>query len=144
LEDESRSARHIQSADRETTKTIKKKSFRQLFSREELWYYGIAALIYIGLGVQVQNWVLNLGISILFIVAWMWIAPPIVAKLKAKRPQSLFYSIFKRSHSVYTGNQNKSTIPTDIASPQNQPDGEAGTSIIHLSTEECAEKVEIE
>ena len=144
MEEESRSARRIRSAGIGTTKTTKKKSFRQLFSREELWYYGIAALIYIGLGVLVQNWVLNLGIGILFIVAWMWIAPLIVAKLRAERLQSFFQSIFKPTHSVYTGKPIKSMRPADIAPTQSQPEGEAGKGSLHSSMGECPEKVEIE
>jgi len=144
LKEESRSARHTRSADTGTTKEIKKKSFRQLFSREELWFYGIAALVYIGLGVLFQNWVLNLAIGILFIIAWIWIAPPLLAKLRSKQLQALFHSIFKRANSAYTGNPNKLAHRIDITTPQrNQPEDEAGKGTPHPSMEECHEKDEI-
>jgi len=144
LKEESRTARHNRSADIETTKEIKKKSFRQLFSQAELWYYGIAALVYIGLGVLLQNWVLNLAVGILFIIAWMWIAPPLLAKLRSKQLQALLPSMFKRANSAYTGNPIKLAHRTDITTPQrNQPEDEAGKGTLHPSMEECHEKDEI-
>ncbi len=142
MEGESRSTSHNQSVNIKTTNTFKKKSFRQLFNREELWYYGIAGLIYIGLGLLVQNWVLNLGIGILFILVWMWITPLIVAKLRAKGPQYLFYTIFKRSNFLYKGNPNKSMLSTDVELRQKQLEGETCNSIINPSTDDYAGKVE--
>ena len=62
-----------------------KKPFRKLFSRDELGYYGIAALIYIGLGLLFQNAVLNFVVGPLFIVAWMWFIPPLVKKWRGRR-----------------------------------------------------------
>ena len=71
----------------ETDKSQKsaKKPLRKLFSREELWYYGIAAAIYIGLGLLLQSAVLNFIVGPLFIVAWMWLIPPLVKKWRARR-----------------------------------------------------------
>ena len=62
-----------------------KKPFRELFSRDELLHYGIAALIYIGLGVLFQDVVLNWIVGPLFIVAWMWFMPPLVKKWRERR-----------------------------------------------------------
>ena len=45
-----------------------KKPFWKLFSRDELWYYSIAAVVYIGLGLLFQNAVLNFTVGPLFIV----------------------------------------------------------------------------
>ena len=57
-----------------------KKPFRELFGRDELWYYGSAAAVYIVLGVLVQEVVLNWIVGPLFIVLWMWWIPPLVDK----------------------------------------------------------------
>lgn len=144
MEEESRSAEHIRSANIGTTEEIKKKSFRQLFSKEELWYYGIAALVYIGLGILVQNWVLNFAIGILFIIAWMWIAPSLVAKLRSKQLQAPFHSIFEHTDSAYTGNPSNLGHRKDMTTPPiNQPEGEDGKSNFHPSMEEGQKKVEI-
>ena len=62
-----------------------KKPFRKLFSRDELWHYGIAALVYIGLGLLFQNAVLNFIVGPLFIVAWMWFIPALVKKWRGRR-----------------------------------------------------------
>ena len=62
-----------------------KKPFRKLFSRNELWHYGIAAVIYIILGLIFQNAVLNFAVGPLFIVVWMWLVPPLVDKWRARR-----------------------------------------------------------
>lgn len=60
--------------------SIQKKPFRELFSRDELWYYGIAAVAYVILGVIFKNTVLNCSVGPLFIVLWMWWVPPLVEK----------------------------------------------------------------
>ncbi len=62
-----------------------KKPFRKLFNRDELWHYGIAAVVYIILGLLFQNAVLNFVVGPLFIVMWMWLVPPLVAKWRARR-----------------------------------------------------------
>ncbi len=62
-----------------------KKPFRELFSRAELWHYGIAALIYIGLGVLLLNWMLNWIVGPLFIVLWIWFVPVLLDKWRARR-----------------------------------------------------------
>ena len=64
----------------------KKKSFRELFSRNELWHYGIAALVYIILGVLLRDVVLNFVVGPLFIVVWMWQIAPLIDKWMAGRP----------------------------------------------------------
>lgn len=66
------------------SKELKKKSFRELFSCAELLHYGIAASIYIGLGILFQNWVLNWLVGPLFIVLWMWFVPLLVNKWRAR------------------------------------------------------------
>jgi fucose permease len=63
----------------------KKKTFSELFSHKELWHYGIAALVYISLGVLFQNWVLNFVVGPLFIVVWMWRVAPLIDKWRAHR-----------------------------------------------------------
>ena len=60
--------------------SFSKKPFRELFSRDELWHYGIAAAVYIVLGVLLRDIVLNWIIGPLFVVAWMWWVPPMVDK----------------------------------------------------------------
>jgi len=62
-----------------------KKPFRKLFSRDELWHYGIAAVVYIILGLLFQEAVLNFVVGPLFIVLWMWWVPPLVDKWRARR-----------------------------------------------------------
>jgi hypothetical protein len=64
---------------------LPKKPFRKLFSREELWHYGIAAVVYISLGLLFQNAVLNWIVGPLFIVMWMWWVPPLVDKWRSRR-----------------------------------------------------------
>ncbi len=61
-----------------------KKSFRQLFSRDELVYYGVAAVVYIILGLLVQELILNWVVGPLFIVAWMWWVPPFIEKRRGQ------------------------------------------------------------
>ena len=62
-----------------------KKPFRKLFSREELCHYGIAAVVYIILGLLFQDAVLNFAVGPLFIVLWMWLVPPLVNKWRTRR-----------------------------------------------------------
>ena len=62
-----------------------KKPFRKLFSRNELWHYGIAAVVYIILGLLFQEAVLNFVVGPLFIVLWMWCIPPLINKWRARR-----------------------------------------------------------
>ncbi len=62
-----------------------KKPFRELYSRDELWYYGSAAITYITLGVLVRDVVLNWIVGPLFIVAWMWWMPVLVGKWRTRR-----------------------------------------------------------
>ncbi len=68
-----------------SVKLIKKKPFHKLFSRSELIYYGIAAFIYISLGVLFQNAILNFTVGPLFIVLWIWFVPVLVDKWKARK-----------------------------------------------------------
>ena len=63
-----------------------KKPFRKLFSRDELWHYGIAAVFYIALGVLFKSAVLNVAVGPLFIVVWMWCIPPLIEKWRGRRP----------------------------------------------------------
>ena len=64
----------------------RKKSFRQLFSRDEFWYYGLAAVVYILLGILLKSIVLNWIVGPLFIVVWMWCVPPLVDRWRNRRP----------------------------------------------------------
>lgn len=64
----------------------RKKRFRELFSRDELWYYGIAAVIYIALGILLTNLVLNWIVGPLFIVLWIWFVPPLVDRWRSRKP----------------------------------------------------------
>ena len=48
---------------------VSKKSFRQLYSRDELWSYGVAALTYIILGVLFKDLALNYEVPLISIVA---------------------------------------------------------------------------
>ena len=64
----------------------KKKSFRELFSRNELWHYGIAAAVYIILGLLLRGVVLNFVVGPLFIVVWMWRVAPLIDKWRTRRP----------------------------------------------------------
>ena len=66
-------------------KILMKKPFHKLFSHGELVYYGIAALVYISLGVLFQNPVLNFAVGPLFIVLWMWWVPVLMDKWKARK-----------------------------------------------------------
>lgn len=56
--------------------TARKKSFRELFAKDELAYYAVAALVYIALGVLLTDIVLNFVVGPLFFIGWMWIVPP--------------------------------------------------------------------
>jgi hypothetical protein len=62
-----------------------KRPFRELFSRNELWHYGIAAAVYIILGVLLRGAVLNFVVGPLFIVVWMWQVAPLIDKWRARR-----------------------------------------------------------
>lgn len=62
-----------------------KKPVRKLFSRGELCHYGVAAVVYIILGVLLQGAVLNWIVGPLFIVVWMWWVPPLVEKWRSRR-----------------------------------------------------------
>lgn len=72
-------------ADASSSGKLMKKPFHKLFSRSELVYYGIAALVYIILGVLFQNAVLNFAVGPLFIVLWIWCVPVLVEKWKARK-----------------------------------------------------------
>ncbi|MBM4462734.1 MAG: hypothetical protein FJ012_05275 [Chloroflexi bacterium] len=62
-----------------------KKPFRELFSRNELWHYGTAALVYIGLGLLLRGAVLNFVVGPLFIVVWMWQVAPLIDRWRGHR-----------------------------------------------------------
>ena len=62
----------------------REKSFRELFTVEEIAHYSIAALIYIALGVWLKDVVLNWVVGPLYIIAWMWIVPPIVKRVRGR------------------------------------------------------------
>jgi len=62
-----------------------KKPFSKLFSRDELLHYGIAALVYIGLGVLLKGIVLNFVVGPAFIVLWIWFVPILLDKWKDRR-----------------------------------------------------------
>ncbi|MDD5093430.1 MAG: hypothetical protein PHV74_03500 [Dehalococcoidia bacterium] len=63
----------------------KKKRFGEQFPKSELWYYGTGALVYIVLGLLLQNIVLNFVVGPLFIVAWIWCLPPLIDRWKGRR-----------------------------------------------------------
>jgi len=63
---------------------LRKKSFQELFSRAELCYYGVAAVVYILLGLLLRDIVLNWIVGPLFIVLWMWQVPSLVEKWRAR------------------------------------------------------------
>lgn len=62
----------------------RKKSFRELFTLEEIAHYGIAAIIYIALGVWLQDLVLNWVFGPIYIIVWMWIMPPLVNRVRSR------------------------------------------------------------
>jgi len=66
-------------------KKLSKKSVRELFSLDELLYYGIAVLIFISLGVLLKRYVLNWIVGPGFIVLWIWLVPLLVEKWRARR-----------------------------------------------------------
>lgn len=68
-----------------TTKSLKEKSFVELFDRDELVYYGVAAVLYILLGLFLRDIVLNWIIGPAFITLWMWQVPAQVEKWKERR-----------------------------------------------------------
>lgn len=55
---------------------VRKKSFRELFAKDELVYYGVAMLVYIALGVLLTDIVLNFVVGPLFFIGWIWVVPP--------------------------------------------------------------------
>lgn len=61
-----------------------RKSFHHLFSREELVHYGLAALVYVFLGVLLKGIVLNWIVGPMFIVVWMWCVPPLVERWRGR------------------------------------------------------------
>ncbi len=69
----------------ETAPAFKKKPFGELFDRDELIYYGVAAVVYILLGLLLRDIVLNWIIGPAFITVWMWQVPPRVEKWKERR-----------------------------------------------------------
>ena len=82
---EPNSARGGSATETESPGKPPKKPFKKLFSRTELWHYGIASVAYISLGLLFQNAVLNWIVGPLFIVLWMWWVPPLVDKWRARR-----------------------------------------------------------
>lgn len=54
-----------------------KKSFKELFSRQEVIYYSVAVLVYIGLGLLLAELILNFVVGPLFFIGWMWVVPPV-------------------------------------------------------------------
>jgi len=75
----------VSSTETNSTRELLKKPFNKLFNRSELIYYGIAAMIYIPLGVLFLNPVLNFVIGPLFIDLWIWWVPVLVEKWKARK-----------------------------------------------------------
>ena len=62
-----------------------KKSFHELFSCDELWHYGVAAVTYIILGLFLKDLVLNWIVGPLFIVVWMWKVQPVVDRKRTRQ-----------------------------------------------------------
>ena len=60
------------------------KSFRDLFGKEELIHYGVAVVVYILLGLWLRDKILNVGVGPLYFIAWMWIVPPLVDRLRGR------------------------------------------------------------
>jgi fucose permease len=61
-----------------------KKSFQELFTKSELWLYGTGAIVYIGLGIILQNIVLNFVVGPLFIMTWIWVLPYLIDRWKGR------------------------------------------------------------
>ena len=85
MADEPSSTTHVSAVKTGGSGGLPKKPLRKVFSRDELWHYGVAAVIYITLGVLFQDVVLNFVVGPLFIVLWMWWIPPLVDKWRAWR-----------------------------------------------------------
>ncbi len=64
-------------------KETSKKSFGELFSRQEIGYYGSAIIVYFLLGVIFRDRVLNIGVGPLFFIVWIWIVPPLWERLRS-------------------------------------------------------------
>ena len=65
-------------------KKVREKGFRELFTSEELLYYGIAMVVYIVLGLLFKDKVLNVGVGPLFFVVWIWIVPPLFKRIRER------------------------------------------------------------
>jgi hypothetical protein len=65
----------------------RKKSFRELFTGQEIGYYGSAMLVYIGLGVLLTDMGLNFVVGPLFFIAWIWIVPPLWERWREGRSE---------------------------------------------------------
>lgn len=65
-------------------KKLHEKSFRELFTRDELALYGTAIIVYILLGLAFRDKVLNVGIGPLFFIVWIWVVPPAAERLRKR------------------------------------------------------------
>ncbi len=62
----------------------RKKSFSELFTTQEIVYYCLAVLVYIGLGVLLTDLVLNFVVGPLFFIGWMWVVPPLWERWRSR------------------------------------------------------------
>lgn len=63
----------------------RKKSFRELFTVEELGYYGSAVIVYIVLGLIFTDSILNFVTGPLFFIGWIWVMPPLWHRFRRLR-----------------------------------------------------------
>lgn len=76
--------RSVQSTQSNSSPQTKEKSFKELFTTEELLYYGAAMVVYIVLGLIFKDKVLNVGVGPLFFVVWIWIVPPLFKRVRQR------------------------------------------------------------
>ena len=64
------------------SRPISKRSFMELYSVEDLALYGVAAIVYIILGLTFRDKVLNIGVGPLYFIVWAWLVPPAWSRVR--------------------------------------------------------------
>ena len=82
--EQARSPEATERPTKSTTPGLRKKSFSELFTVEELLLYGAAMVVYIVLGLLFKDKVLNVGVGPIFFVLWIWIVPPLFRRIRER------------------------------------------------------------